>query len=200
MNFKDIELKDLVQTDITSFLRINSQKIITSDIFKELKTYSVKQLQKIARSHKIKKRSNMAKSELIDNILLYKKTDLTEAEWRKILGDEWIQLSDINCFINKKGSMIIGLMDSLKIISKVRNIDYNFELIKKQLEIEEVVDLSTRKESHIVTKYNHYFYDFILIGKGFQVLGKGLKLCQNNQGFLLLNNQKKFCLVAPMFF
>ncbi len=200
MNLKNNEFKDLFQTEITSFLRKNSQKIITSDMFKELETCSIKELQKIARSHKIKRRSKMDKNELIDNILLYKKSNLTEVEWRKILGDEWIKLSDINCFINKKKSMIIGLMDSLKTTSKVRNIDYSFKLIKNQIEIEDIVNISTRKESNIVAKYNQYFYDYVLIGKCFQVLGKGLKLCQNNQGFLLLNNQKKFCLIAPMFF
>ena len=200
MNRRKIELKDLVQTDITSFLRINSQEIITSDIFKELKTSSIKELQKIARYHKIKRRSKMDKNELIKNILLYKKTDLSEAEWKRILGDEWIQLSDPNCFINNKKSMIIGLMNSLKTISGVRNINCNFELIKNQIEIEDIANISTRKESHIVVNYNNYFYDFGLIGKGFQVLGKGLKLCRNDQGFLLLNDQKKFCLIAPLIF
>lgn len=200
MNLRNLELKDLVQTDITSFLRINSQKIITSEIFKSLEKSSIKELQKIARYHKIKRRSKMDKKKLIQHILLYKKTELSEIEWKKILGDEWVQLFDINCFINNKKSMIVGPMDSLKLILKVRNIENNYKVIKSQIEIEDIANEIIRKESYLVVNYNDYYYDFVLIGNAFQILGKKLRLNQNSNGFLLLNNPNKFSLIAPFSF
>ena len=96
--------------------------------------------------------------------------------------------------------MIVGTMDSLKLILKVRNIENNYKVIKSQIEIEDIANEIIRKESYLVVNYNDYYYDFVLIGNAFQILGKKLRLNQNSNGFLLLNNPNKFSLIAPFSF
>ncbi|MHA1285728.1 MAG: Rho termination factor N-terminal domain-containing protein [Promethearchaeota archaeon] len=198
MNNRNIDSRDLIQTDITSFLKLNSQKIIVNEIFKELKSLSVKKLQEIARYHKIKNRSKMDKTQLIKSIILYKKNDLSIEEWKKILGDKWKLHENGLFFIYKDNSMISGNLTKLNKTLKIQNISFNPIQIKKDLTLKDLSKIIKRKTSFIVVKFGTFLYDFNLIGEAFRILGPNISLLQNSYGTIILKSLSKFIIIAPL--
>ncbi|MHA1253698.1 MAG: Rho termination factor N-terminal domain-containing protein [Candidatus Helarchaeota archaeon] len=198
MNNRNIDSRDLIQTDITSFLKLNSQKIIVNEIFKELKSLSVKKLQEIARYHKIKNRSKMDKTQLIKSIILYKKNDLSIEEWKKILGDKWKLHENGLFFIYKDNSMISGNLTKLNKTLKIQNISFNPIQIKKDLTLKDLSKIIKRKNSFIVVKFGTFLYDFNLIGEAFRILGPNISLLQNSYGTIILKSLSKFIIIAPL--
>ncbi len=198
MDHKGNDFKNLIQTEITSFSKLASQKLLVSEKFKELEKLSLKELQRIARYHKIKSRSKMVKNELIDNIVLFKKSDLTIGEWKNILGNDWKLHGNNHCFIYKDNAMIVGNLSKFDEILKIQNISDNLIQVNEDLNLKNVSKIIERKSSYIVVKFGIYNYDFILIGEAFRILGPDITLLQNNLGTIILKSHLKFIILAPL--
>ena len=198
MDRRSSDFKNLIQTEITSFSKLTSRNLLVFEMSKELEKLSIKKLQKIARYHKIKSRSKMDKNELINNIVLFKKSDLTIDEWKNILGNDWKLHGNNQCFIYKDNTMIIGNLTKFHEILKIQNISDNLIQVNENLNLKNVSKIIERKNSYIVVKFGTYFYDFVLIGEAFRILGPKLTLLQNNHGTIILKSHLKFIIIAPL--
>ena len=198
MDHRSNDFKNLIQTDITSFLRLNSQKLLVLDRFKELEELSIKKLRKIARYHKIKSRSKMDRIELTENIILFKKKDLTFHEWKIILGNDWKLYGNNQCFIYKDNTMIIGSLSKFDEILKIQNISGILVQLNEHLNLDNISKNIERKNSYIVVKFGEYYYDFVLLGEAFRILGLKISLLQNIHGTIVLKSNLKFIIISPL--
>jgi len=192
--------KRIIQSDILFFIKKQSNLLELSPIYQQLKSLSLKRLQQIAKHHKIYRRSRMNRNELIKNIELYKKENITDEEWRKILGADWKLYIEGDFYIFKDNSMIIGELSRFNDILQFQNISTNLNPIKNDLNLKDISKKIERKNSFIVIKFGTYFYDFNLIGEAFRILGPELLLLQNNHGTIILKSIYKFIIIAPLAF
>ncbi len=155
------------------------------------------ELKKYARDHCIPGRSKMSRVELANLIALFFKEDPSPEEWAKMLGDSWIPI-DHGIYMNEERSTIIGQKVLESSVLNQRQISEIFSYQDSWTSIQQLPKRAIVKNTQVVVPIQNFYFKLALLQEAGRLLGPGLQVYLNPEGFLLCRGSSKFALIAPL--